>query len=738
MSLFALSLGGLVLLAFYAIYIDYEVTRKFEGSRWEVPSRVYARPLELYPGKVLSKQDLLLELKKLRYKNRQLTQPGSYYKRSKAIYLHSRHFAFPDEEIPAARLKISFSGNRIKTIRNLDSNDKLDLWRLEPVFIGGIYPRLHEDRVLVRLEQVPAALVNTLLAVEDKHFREHHGIAPLSILRALIANIRAGRKVQGGSTLTQQLVKNFYLTSEKTLARKINEAIMALLLELHYSKDEILEAYLNEVYLGQDGNRAIHGFGLAAQFYFDTDLTNLNEAQIALLVGLVKGASYYDPRRHPERALKRRQLVQALQFQEGLISAKKYRRQRNLPLGVNKDKPSGISPYPYFLDLVKRQLRRDYAPKDLQTAGLKLFTTLDPVLQHKTEKSIRSQLQKIEKAKHLPPNSIQVAAAISEPDTGLVRALVGGRNFRVNGFNRALDSSRQIGSLIKPVVYLTAIQKPAVYRLNTVIQDAPISIRLEDGRNWVPKNYDKRYHGDISLLGALVNSYNAAAVRLGLQVGVDAVVKNLYKLGVKRELSGYPSLLLGAVELSLFDVMQVYQTLASQGFKTPLRAISMVSKDNGEVLSRYPPEVEQSIDAAHAYLVLHAMQEVMRKGTGKSFYQRFPYTFTAAGKTGTTNDYRDSWFAGFTGNKLAVVWLGRDDNQPMGLSGSSGALRIWTDIMARTHSMPFKPVSPPGIEFIEVNLLMNNKGQVECEEDYPMPVIVEHLPNEQERIVCTP
>ncbi len=730
-------LTGLVILLSYTIYLDFQVKIKFEGARWEVPSRVYARPLDIFAGARLTKSDFILELSKLRYKNRILTHAGSYYRRGSSVFVHTRAFEFPEESVPATRLKITFSGNSIKEVRNIDSREDVDLWRLEPVYIGGIYPRLNEDRVLIKLEQVPTALIQTLLAVEDRKFYEHHGVVPLSIMRAMIANIRAGGRVQGGSTLTQQLVKNFYLSNEKTFTRKINEAIMALLVELHYSKEEILQAYLNEVYLGQDGKRAIHGFGLAAQFYFDTNLANLDEAQIALLVGMVKGASFYDPRRNPERALKRRQLVQLTQQQQAIISQKKYVSQKNIGLGVSADKPSGTSPYPNFLDLVKRQLRRDYAPEDLQSEGLRLFTTLDPVLQHKTEKIVNKRLTTLEKNAKLPNNHLQVAVAISDPGTGLVRALIGGRDNRLSGFNRALDSKRNIGSLIKPVVYLTALQNDNKFHLSRIIQDSPISLPGGGGEDWVPENYDKKYHGETSLLNALVHSYNAATVRLGLNVGVDEVIHNLRNLGVEREIDNYPSLLLGAVEMSLFDIMQVYQSMAAQGFKTPLRAINTVARSSGEVLSRYPLTVEQSISPEHAYLILQAMQTVMTKGTGKSFYQKFPLSFNAAGKTGTTNDFRDSWFAGMTGDKLAVVWLGADDNTPIGLSGGRGALRVWTDIIAATQSQSMNLIAPEKIDFVNVNVLMQSNGEMTCIEDFQMPFVTGKLPSERERMSCT-
>ncbi|MDX1810952.1 MAG: penicillin-binding protein 1B, partial [Gammaproteobacteria bacterium] len=691
------------------IYLDYQVRSKFEGARWELPSRVYAQPTDLFAGKQLSKAEFLKLLELLRYKVSITDAPGHYRVRRNSVYFTTREFQFPDETVPSTRLRIDFNHRKIFKVANVDTRSVVDIWRLEPVFIGGIYPQRREDRVLVKLEDVPNSLIRTLLAVEDRNFYNHYGVAPLSILRAIVANIKAGSKVQGGSTLTQQLVKNFYLSGVKTFSRKIREALMALLLEFHYSKDEILEAYLNEVYLGQDGKRAIHGFGLAAPFYFDKSLEELNDAEIALLVGMVKGASYYDPRRHPQRAMARRQVVQKLQLSEGVISEKVYRIDLQRPLGVTRNKPSGTSPYPYFLELVKKQLLQDYAPEDLQTAGLRLFTTLDPLVQDQAEKSV-SQILDTLPVKSRARKKLDVASLITDPGTGKVQALIGGKNLRNNAFNRALASQRQIGSLVKPFVYLTALQQDDKYRLNTLLPDSPISIDLGDGSKWQPENYDKKYHGDISLRSALANSFNVATVRLGLSLGLEEVIQNIHYLGVETPIKAYPSSLLGAMTLSPYEVTQLYQTLASQGFKTPLRAINTVTTGDGKVLSQYPITVQKVIEPMHAYLILNAMQSVVQDGTASAMKYYLRQNLQVAGKTGTTNDYRDSWFAGITGDKLAVVWVGADDNSPTGLTGASGAMKIWANIIKNTNSRPLDLIAPSTVKFIKANMLDYDNG----------------------------
>jgi len=726
----------LLAMAAYVFYLDKQVTSQFEGKRWEVPSRVFARPLELYAGQVLSMDQLTHELQLLRYSKSKRKRVGSYSRRSDRLLIRTRPFEFWDENLPSILLEVNFSGTRIESLRNAETDEELDIWRLEPLFIGGIYPKINEDRILVRRQDVPELLVDTLLAVEDRKFYEHWGIAPTSILRALLANIRAGAKVQGGSTLTQQLVKNFYLSNEKTIVRKLNEAIMALLLEWHYEKDEILEAYLNEVYLGQDGRRAIHGFGLAAQFYFDEPLETLDAQQIALLVGLVKGASYYDPRRFPERASKRRNLVITVQSQSALINAKQLAKYITSPLGVSKDKPHGVSRYPAFIDLVKRQLHEDYQPEDLHTAGLRLYTTLDPLVQYETEQSILKRLPQLERKNGLADKTLEVAAMITDTGSGSVRAMVGGRAFRSHGFNRALDARRHIGSLIKPAVYLTALSNPRQYALNTLLDDIPISIQMENGRDWSPSNYDNRFHGSVSLISSLANSYNAATVRLGMQLGLDKISETIYNLGVERKISPYPSMLLGAVDMTVYEVQEMYQTLSAQGFQTPVRAIHAVTNANGETLSKYSINIKQTVKAESVYLLNTALQEVTKTGTAKKIYKRLPLSFNLAGKTGTTNDYRDSWFAGMTGDKVAVVWIGADDNRSVNLTGSSGALNIWTDVIAETASKSLELPKPERIKFANMNAIIHNKSEVECRDNMQLPYVTGFHPKPLAEFDC--
>lgn len=692
---FKLGLVGLVILAGFAIYLDAVVQEKFSGKRWTVPAKVYARPLELFVGLKLSKDDFLKELDALGYRRESLSNgPGAASVSGNTVELNTRGFQFYEGAEPAQRVRVRFSGDFVAGLSQASGAD-LAVARLEPLLIGGLYPAHHEDRVLIKLDQVPAYLVETLVATEDREFFNHHGVSLKSIARAFWVNATAGELRQGGSTLTQQLVKNFYLTSERSLSRKATEAMMAVLLELHYDKREILEAYLNEVFLGQDGQRAIHGFGLASQYFFSQPLAELKVHQIALLVGMVKGPSYYNPRRYPERALERRNLVIDLLAEQHVITPEEAAAAKQKPLGVTKRGSLADSSYPAFLDLVKRQLRQDYREEDLTEEGLRIFTSFDPILQSKAEAALNETLKRLEGRKGV--DQVESAMVVSNPETGEIQALIGSRQPRFAGFNRAVDAVRPIGSLIKPAVYLTALERPSQYTLTSWVADEPFSVKGQDGQVWRPQNYDRRAHGTIYLYQGLANSYNLSTAKLGLELGVPNVLKTLERLGVSREWPAYPSMLLGAGALSPMEVATMYQTLANGGFNTPLRAIRSVLTAEGEPLKRYPFQIQQRFDPGAIYLVQNAMQRVMREGTARSVYSQLPSSLTLAGKTGTTNDSRDSWFAGFSQDLLAVVWLGRDDNGKTPLTGATGALQVWTAFMRKADPLPLDMPMPDNV-----------------------------------------
>lgn len=718
----ALKCGLVLILCLFAwlIYLDAQVRYKFEGKRWAMPAQVYSRALEIYDGRALNLDNLQQELQLLQYqKVVDVHSPGSYAIQGNQVEIVSREHALPDGRYPAAHFKFSLANDVVSGLQALDQQSS-QLYTLEPFKMGGIYPGVKEERVLLPYHELPTELITALIVTEDREYFSHFGISPLSIARAMWVNFQAGRVVQGGSTLTQQLVKNFYLSSERSLIRKVNEAFMALMLEAHYDKAAILETYVNDIYLGQSGATAIHGFGLASQFYFGKELAQCQINEWALLVAMIKGPSWYDPRRHPERALERRNLVLSLMREQGKITESRYQQAKSSRLGVVARPVFQTNRYPAFMDLVRRQLATEYNEEDLRTEGLKIYTTLDPQVQHQVEQSVARMVPEL--ARQKSTSDLQAGAVVTAVGTGEVLALLGGRDARYHGFNRALDAFRPIGSLIKPAVYLSALMQPDQYHLTSLLHDQPFRIEFANGQSWSPSNFSDEYHGDVPLYRALANSYNLSTARLGLSVGLNSVRDTLRKLGVSKAITPYPSLFLGAQSLSPFEVSKFYQTIASNGFNMPLRAIREVSTADGELLSRYPFRVEQVIAPEAIYLLQHAMQETMRSGTGRYAYRYLPSALNVAGKTGTTNDNRDSWFAGFSGDYLGVVWLGLDDNSPTRLTGSTGALRVWTDFIRRIPQYPLSMVKPEQIQYHWFDNETQALTDERCRNASPLPV----------------
>ena len=721
-----LSVVGLVVLAILMAYLDAKVREKFEGKRWALPAKVFARPLELYPGLALKPKYLLQELEQIGYHRVPNVQtPGQYSFDGDEMDIYRRYVKLYDSDEAAARIHIRFANGQIHGLW-LDGKPS-SLARLEPLLIGGIYPKHNEDRQLIQLKEAPTLLLATLIAVEDRDFYAHFGISLKGIARAMMVNVQQGGLVQGGSTLTQQLVKNFFLTRERTLVRKATEALMSILVELHYSKQEILEAYLNEVYLGQSGRRAIHGFGLASQFYFGKHISNLTAPEIATLVGMVKGPSVYNPKRKPENAKARRNVVLNVMHEQGLISDYELAVWEKRDLDVVQYSQYQRIEYPAFLDLVRRQLRSDYADSDLTSEGLRIYTSLDPIIQRSAEQAMSKRLAQLESGYRMPQDSLQGAMVVASTESGEVEAVVGDRNPRYFGFNRALDANRSIGSLAKPAVYLTALRSEQ-YHFITPLDDSEIKITGANGNVWQPENYSKESHGTLPLYMAMARSLNQATARLGLQVGLENVVKTFKDLGVKQHIPAYPSIVLGAFEMNPFDVAQMYQTIAASGFQTPLKAIRGVTTAKGELLSRYGYEVKQAVKTEPVYLLQKIMQRVVQEGTARSLNSKFDSSLNLAGKTGTSDSQRDSWFAGFSGDKLAVVWLGRDDNATMPLTGATGALRVWAQTF---EDLPLKPLYPlPTENIIEqwVNVEQNAVTQEQCAGAQLLPFIQGRLP----------
>ena len=688
----------------YLLYLDHIIRTEYEGRKWKLPARVYASPLELYPGRYLTRQDLVTVLMRLGYtRSTSLSGAGQYRVSGNSVEFLGRGFVIWDERIPEQKLRVEIVDGRIRKITDMAKAGPVRLTRIEPELIGKVYPEHNEDRILLRYEDIPPFLIDALIAVEDKNFYHHWGIDPGGILRAAYIDLRKGRLQQGGSTLTQQLVKNFFLSTRKTVWRKFKESLMAVLLERHYSKEEILTAYVNEIYLGQYGATAIHGFGIAAEFYFGRPLKELREDQLALLVGLVKGASYYNPRRHPRRAMKRRNLVIKLMKKQGFMQKSKLTELQARPLNLAASPSWSSAKFPAFIDLVKRQLLRDYKLSDLQNEGLKIFTTLEPLLQESSIKTARLKVAKLRRSDKNTQDRLQTAAVIVRISTGEVLSLLGGVREQPGNFNHALDARRPIGSLIKPAIYFTALSEANKYNLLSGVDDAPLSLPQQDGSVWQPDNFDHLSHGRVTLLEALKNSYNLASVRLGMELGIDRVIGTLHHMGIEGEIKPYPSLLLGSVELAPIDVSQMFQTIANGGFRVPINAIREVLDNADKPLQRYGLQVKQTLDPAPVFLLNFILSEVTRSGTAKALQQTIG-DIRLAGKTGTTNDLRDSWFAGFGDDLLAVVWLGYDSNSPTRFTGATGALQIWAGLMKSLNIKPLHLTPPENIHWYPLRI----------------------------------
>lgn len=736
-TLFSLGLfagaGLAAVLWVWSLELEKEVTAKFEGKKWSLPARVYARPLELYEGLSLSSQMLDDQLAVLGYRaNDSVRDAGQFNKVARgkkgteASYtIFSRGFDFADKTDAPLAFKLEIDGNKVTALTDT-ANTPLPLVRLEPEEIGGIYPSQMEDRLLVKIDEIPKLLGEGLIATEDKAFMDHHGVSPMAILRAVWVNATSGRVVQGGSTLTQQLVKNFYLSNERSLKRKAREAIMALLLEKHYSKSAIFETYINEVYLGQSGAREIHGFALAAKHYFRQPLNELNAGQIAYLIGLCKGASFYNPWHQPERALERRNVILGVMGKEGLLTPEELKLQLAKPLGVLPPTDNSLQTFPGFVELVKRQLQQEYKIEDLRNEGLKVFTTLSSVLQRQAEASLVEKTHSLEKKYK---QDLQASMVVTTVGTAEVLALIGDQAPHTEGFNRALDSRRSIGSLMKPFVYLTALERPAEYNLGTILSDTPVTYTLENGQEWSPKNSHGESHGDTPLYAALAHSYNQATVQLGMQLGLPAVIKTLKAAGYHDDISAVPSLLLGSIDAAPIQMAELYHTLAADGVHAPLRVIQEVIDHEGHPLKRYPLEIQQQFSQEAIFALHHAMYMVFREGTARSVAGMFGNT-RLAGKTGTTNDQRDSWFAGFSSDLMAVVWMGRDDNQPTPVSGAGGALQVWADFMAKIPTKGLDEEPPSGMDYYYIDGATGLLSERGCPGALYLPLRLEQVPTE--------
>jgi penicillin-binding protein 1B len=712
----------------YTWRLDREVRSRFDDLSWQLPSRVYARPLQLAPGMPMNADMLGSELDAARYgEDAQAKAPGTFHRDGARWTIARRAFIYLDGREREKRVVVTLASGRVATLADADSGAALASVRLDPARIATLYGTQQEDRRYVTLGEIPPLLLSGLQAVEDRDFKHHHGINLSAILRAAWANLIAGHVVQGGSTLTQQLVKNLFLDRGQTFARKGNEALLSLIIEARYDKKRILEAYVNEVFLGQQGAQAVHGFAAASEFHFGRDLRSLGAADIALLVGMVQGPSLYDPRRNPERALSRRNIVLGVFRDTGLLDAAAFASASRQPIGTAANATLPRDRYPAFLDLVRRQIRQDFPDTELNSAGLAIHTTLAPSVQSLGEDAIDKALAALGKR----GDAVEAALVVTGAHDGEVQAMIGSRDVDEPGFNRALDALRPIGSLVKPFVNLVALAQPQRYSLATLLDDSPIDLPQPGGGRWRPENDDHQSHGQVLLVDALKQSWNLATINLGQRIGVDRVRGFLESFGLGRTINPNPSMLLGAIDLSPFDVARLYQYLAADGHALPLRAVRGVLDAKGRPLSRYAVKPGGGDYTTATRLVTWAMQQVAIGGTAHAIDDSGLGWLHAAGKTGTSDTQRDSWFAGFTGDTLGVAWVGRDDNKPTGLFGSTGGLRIWIELMKRLPTAPLV-VPQDGIERAWIAPASGKRTDSGCSGARELPFAVGYPPEEEE------
>ncbi|HEV7448607.1 MAG TPA: penicillin-binding protein 1B [Steroidobacteraceae bacterium] len=719
-----LSAVAMVVLAavVFGIYLDRVVTHQFEGRRWTLPAQIYAAPLELYAGLPLPQADLEHELQRLQYRRvDRLERPGTYREQGARVDIALRPARFADETRPASILSINVDASGIQNLHDSSGKD-VAIVRLEPLLIGSIFPIHGEDRIVVTPQEVPPLLPAALKAVEDRNFDSHHGVDPAGIARAIWVNVRAGQIEQGGSTLTQQLVKSYFLDSRRTAGRKLREAGMALALEAHFSKADLMNAYINEIFLGQDGDRAIHGFGLASQFYFGKPLAELDLSEVALLVSIVRGPSYYDPRRHPDRARVRRDLVLKLMAERNMIKPAEAQAASRKPLGVTAKAAGGY--YPAYLEFVRRTLRRDYRNEDLTQEGLRIYTSLEPRAQDQAERALERELERLDHTHKYPDAKLEGAVVVTSSQSGDVIAIVGSRNVGYDGFNRALDARRPFGSLVKPFIYLTALESGR-YNAATIVQDQPVSIKLVNGKLWQPENFTRQTYGPVPVVRALAESINLATVGVGMDIGLPKISQTLQRFGLPRAPAEVPSMLLGAVDVTPMEAAQMYNGLANGGFRTPLRAVRTVISEDGKTVRAFPLQVTPVATPENIYQLDRMMEQVMERGTGKPARAVLPANLVVAGKSGTSSDLRDNWFAGFSGSHMAVVWVGYDENLSTGFTGSSGALPVWARLMAGLGTTSWNAPMPEALAETWIEYPTGLQVEAGCSADAaPIAVLV--------------
>ncbi len=725
------AIGFSFVIFIYITFLYLVVTDKFEGKKWALPSKIYSDSLTLYPGIDINSIDLSGRLKRLNY-HRASAEPkqGEYRQEGNIIDIYLHNFIYPNKPFTGFPVRVYLKNTQIEKMENYLTKEELFSSEIEPELITAIFEGGWQERNLVKLSAVPKHLTDAIVTIEDIRFYEHFGIDPRSIARAIMANIKNVGVSQGGSTITQQLVKNMFLSHKRTFWRKINEAVMAVILDARYSKEEILEAYINEIYLGQRGSVGIFGFGEASHFYFSKEVSQLTLAESALLAGLIRSPNSYSPYVNINKSRTRRNLVLSKMMEKEKIANDEYKTALAEQI-IMREYQIKDNDAPYFVDYVRKQLQENYPESVLTSEGLQIFTTLDPNLQRTGERALKNGLAELERKypslkRKEQDESLQGAILVIQPQTGYIKAMLGGRDYKITQFNRIAQAKRQPGSVFKPVVYLTALMpmpdgKPK-FTPSSIIDDSPITINF-DNKDWSPQNYDKKYYGNITLRTALEKSLNVSTVKIAQEAGVDNIISTAKALGIASPLQNIPSIALGTIELTPLEIGVAYSTIANSGIRpVPISIKDVIDKD-GNVIEKKGLEMEQVVSPQATFVLTHLLKGVIDNGTAMAVRQA-GFNKIAAGKTGTTSDYKDAWFVGYTPELLCLVWVGFDQSDVLNLSGSQAALPIWTDFMKNAlkekESSDFLP--PQGIIFKKVDrksgLLANSSCPDSVEEAF--------------------
>lgn len=719
---------GLYFFMRYYDALEAEVIARFSGKRWDIPSRIYSDAIIVYPGQNLKDLGFFERLARLNYhrvSSGQITTRGEYSYDSQSgrlvIFLHN--FAYPYRNFGGEMVRIHLSRNEvIQSMEVVGSRKPAYSIELEPERISGIFEGDWRQRRLVRLGQIPPAFIDAILAAEDHRFYEHHGIDLVRTIKAAWVDFTSRRVRQGGSTLTQQLMKNFFLTQQRSWQRKVKEAIMAYIAERLYSKDEILENYINDIYLGQRGQEGIYGVWEASEYYFSKEPRDLTIGEMATIAGMISSPNRLNPLKHSDLARTRRNEVLALMYQDGYISRAAYDQAVNEAFHP-RETFTEANDAPNFVDYVKRELAERYPASVLTGEGLRIFTTLDVHTEKLAEKAVQQNLTDLE-AKHSylqrreKTQRLEECLVAIEPQSGKIRAMVGGRNYRTSQFNRVTQSKRQPGSAFKIVTYTAAFDEmlsggPEKFLPTSYIDDSPFTWQYGN-MSWSPNNYKDRFFGRVTLEFALEESLNAAAARIANTIGLERVIAMGKRLGFG-DLPPYPSIVLGGIEVTPLELAHAYGIIANGGLDIKPYAVTAVVGQNGNVVEGHEFTASQVISPQLAYMMQFMLEQVINHGTGAEA-RTMGFLRPAAGKTGTTNDSKDAWFVGFTPGLLAAVWTGFDQKETLGLTGAQASLPAWTSFMkAATASRPaLKFTMPPGLVEETVDPLTGYKASPFC------------------------